>query len=90
MKIVRDCINLLRNRVNRELKKSLKNNIMLNILLTVLIIQKKNMGCLGKCDLKEKNTQFNIGGKTINDDVVVATTFNDFFHQNLCIANSYY
>ena len=45
--------NLLRNRVNRELK-SEKNNIMQIILRAILTSQKKNMGWYsGNCELKE-------------------------------------
>ena len=75
--------NLLRNRVNRELKKSLKNNIMQIILRAILTTHKKTWdGIREIVNSKKKHTktsQLIIGGKIIDDDQELATNFNEFF-----------
>ena len=73
--------NLIRNRVNREIKKA-KKTIMLNILLLMLIMQKKLEGIRKIVNFKKmtaKPSQLNVGGNIIDDDKEVASNFNHFF-----------
>ena len=74
--------NLLRNRVNREIKKSKKQYYADYFAANVNNIKKTWVGIRKIVNIKKtsiKTSQLNIGGKIIVDDKDLATNFNDFF-----------
>ena len=65
-------------KVNRELKKS-KKQYYAEYFVSSINNMKKTWEIVNLKKKPTKTTQLNIGGKTIDDDKEVATTFNDFF-----------
>ena len=74
--------NLLRNRINRDLKKSKKQYYEQYFTEHVNNIKKTWDGIKNIVNLKKKSnrtSQLNVGGKIIDDDKEIATNFNNFF-----------
>ena len=74
--------NLLRNRVQRELKKSKKQYYADYFAENVNNIKKTWEGIRKIANIKKmsmKTTQLNIGGRIIDDQTELANTFNNFF-----------
>ena len=74
--------NLLRNRVHRELKKSKKQYYADYFADNVNNIKKTWEGIRKIANIKKmsmKATQLNIGGRVIDDEVVLAKNFNNYF-----------
>ena len=74
--------NLLRNRVNREIKKSKKKYYADYFNDHVKDIKKTWEGIKKIVNLKKnsnRTTQLNLGGKIIDNDKEIATNFNNFF-----------
>ena len=74
--------NLLRNRVNREIKKSKKKYYADYFNEHVKDIKKTWEGIKKIVNLKKnsnRTTQLNLGGKIIDNDKQIATNFNNFF-----------
>ena len=79
----RNCYNLFRNRINKEIKQSKK--IYYNNYFSKYSSDMKKMwkGIRSIVNIKQKNapqlTQLNINGKLVNDPVDIAEKVNDFF-----------
>ena len=73
--------NLLRNRVNRKLKKSKKQHYAEYFSVNLNNIKKTWDGIREIVNIKKmskKTSQLNIGGKIVDDDKKIATSFNNF------------